>query len=157
MKSFKLVSAGSILLLSIILAMSSCGKYEDGPGLSLRAKKARLDGDWQPKEYTSSEGITMKEGDELWPFLWMRISFRKDGAYVHSEEPFAFSGTWEFADEKKVIHATVSSGAGYNSTAMTILRLTNKELWIRITSNEGNMGFNLFHKGDTFKFEKRTH
>ena len=35
------------------MGISSCGKYEDGPGFSLLSKKARVAGDWKVKSIGS--------------------------------------------------------------------------------------------------------
>jgi hypothetical protein len=35
------------LLICTVCVLSACSPYEDGPGISFRAKKARLEGDWK--------------------------------------------------------------------------------------------------------------
>ncbi len=44
-----------------VVFLASCGKYEDGPGLSLRSKKARLTGTWVVE--SAIQGSTDITGD----------------------------------------------------------------------------------------------
>ena len=44
----------AFLSLAMVLIISACGKYPEGPGLSLASKKSRLAGDWNIKSYTTT-------------------------------------------------------------------------------------------------------
>ena len=43
----KNILMGTALVAGMIMILSSCGKYEDGPGISLRSKVGRVAGDWK--------------------------------------------------------------------------------------------------------------
>jgi len=130
MKTLKFLAAGAILG-STILATPSCGKYEEGPGFSLRTKKARLAGDWDMVEYIDADGTSTKDNDDDF------ITFEKDGTYKYTDGSTSMNGTWEFTDDKEKIRVTYTSGNLSISNDATIVRLTNKELWTK--DSDGNM------------------
>lgn len=51
------------LALTVAVIAPSCGKYEDGPGISLRTKKARMAGDWKLASLNLVEVDTDASGD----------------------------------------------------------------------------------------------
>ncbi len=110
---------------------TSCKKYEEGPGMSLRTKKARLVNTWTIDKTVDSDGDTyvydQDERDAI------SIEFKKDGTYENS---FTYTfggstttttetGTWEFIDGKKKIRTTDSDGDKYEEE---IILLKNKEM-----------------------------
>ena len=101
----------------ISLAISSCGKYEDGPGFSLLTKTARMTNKWELK---SVDGEIIPAGEIVW-------EFKKDGEATISYGGLGTeTGTWEFSDDKEDLSLTVSG----STTNLKIRRLTNKELWV---------------------------
>ena len=118
-----LLTAGSITLIS-------CGKYEDGPGLSLRGKKGRLAGDWMVEKATSTNGSNVIDYTSL--FANYEFTYDKDGTYTLTVGSVSTIGTWEFNDDKSQLITTSSSG---NKDTSTITRLTNKEFWTKDTYN----------------------
>ena len=44
------------LMLAIAAAFSSCKKYEEGPGFSLRSPEGRLEGTWKVEMATEKDG-----------------------------------------------------------------------------------------------------
>ncbi|HBS85417.1 MAG: hypothetical protein A2W91_16545 [Bacteroidetes bacterium GWF2_38_335] len=140
----------SIIAAAITLILSSCGKYEDGPGMSLRSKKGRVAGEWViEKSYTNGVEDSLNVYQQN-----CRYVFEKDGsgAFVNDEYtlviddvPFVFEADeiqmeWEFDDKKENIRTRL-----YNETSstwqdwnewFTITRLTNKEMWFSYTEVE---------------------
>ena len=101
----------------ISLAITSCGKYEDGPGFSLLTKTARMTNKWELK---SVDGEIIPAGEIVW-------EFKKDGEATISYGGLGTeTGTWEFSDDKEDLSLTVSG----STTNLKIRRLTNKELWV---------------------------
>ena len=101
----------------ISLAITSCGKYEDGPGFSLLTKTARMTNKWELK---SVDGEIIPAGEIVW-------EFKKDGEATISYGGLETeTGTWEFSDDKEDLSLTVSG----STTNLKIRRLTNKELWV---------------------------
>ena len=115
----------SILFAVVAMALvtfSSCGKYEDGPGFSLRSKKARVAGEWVI-EKTIYNGVETTTG-----FDGISIEFKKDNTYTASYLGMTESGKWDFDSNKENLEFT-SDGSSTKSVEK-ILRLTNKEMWL---------------------------
>ena len=108
-------------ILGFALIISSCGKYEDGPGFSLRSKTARLTGIWTVTEMTFM-GQTFT-ADDLEGSV--KYEFLKDGTINAIGSDTTYTGTWEWGDKKESIEVTMDGEV----TESTITRLTNKELW----------------------------
>ena len=127
MKTLKLTTL--LLAVALVFGSTSC-KYEDGPGLSLRTKKARVAGDWVIEKTIDEDGDVDTDWDGF------DINFDKDGT-GKSSYTYTFGGTtttstntfkWEFTNSKKNIQITDEDG---DVTESTILRLTNDEMWIK--------------------------
>lgn len=120
MKTIKLLLAIAFLG-GAIISTPSCGKYEDGPGFSLLTKTKRLSRDWDEKEYINTSGVTITDtGTDL-------LTFEKDGVAKVSFGALVFTGTWEFTSDKEKLRLFFDGGVD----ELTILRLTNKELWTK--------------------------
>ena len=122
-----------------VVMLASCGKYEDGPGLSLRSKTSRLAGTWSITEAfqgTVDIKTIITNGGSV------EVTFDKDGAYTYTYNFVilgfptngSVNGTWEFSDDKADLVITDASG---QSDSAKILRLTNKELWLEQTDSNG--------------------
>ena len=108
----KLFLFASLLVMTIV---SSCSRYEEGPGLSLRSKDARLEGEWTIDEFSGQTSLD-----------W-NMSIKDDGTYTFSSSFGEVSGTWEWATLKtEVVFTNVLGDETY-----TIVRLANKELWYK--------------------------
>lgn len=123
MKTFRILS---LAILSVAFVMGSCSKYEEGPALSLRTKKARITGEWEVEKYVSSDGTESEpsENDDS------TVELEKDGTYKVNSPFGTVEGTWEFSDDKESIKTTFSQGGFSQTFTEKIIRLTNKEFWI---------------------------
>jgi hypothetical protein len=74
----KLFLFASLLVMTIV---SSCSRYEEGPGLSLRSKDARLEGEWTIEEFSGQNSLDWK------------ISIKDDGTYTFSSSFGEVSGS----------------------------------------------------------------
>ena len=103
------------------LTVNSCGKYEDGPKLSLLSKKTRVAGDWDVKSVGSQ--VLGSEYN-------LTMSFDKDGSltYTYSYAGYteSYAGSWDFSSDKENLVVTV----GGDIDTLEIKRLTNKEMWL---------------------------
>jgi len=110
-------------LVCLTLILGSCKKYEEGPGISLRTKKARVVGEWKT-EKLFIDGVE----DTLTPdeknIKWI---FKKDGNYEYQAVTYTQIGTWSFDIKRELIFMT-DTEFGY-STSCKIKRLTNNEMW----------------------------
>jgi hypothetical protein len=118
-----------------LLAVSSCGKYEEGPGFTLLTKKARLSGKWDLKSTTNGSLTVEDNNDDV-------LEYTKDNTFIATESGFSINGTWEFTDDKSGIIQTITLFGSSDQDTTNILRLTNKELWTK----DGNT---------IYKFEKK--
>lgn len=100
----------------ISLAITSCGKYEDGPGFSLLTKTARMTNKWELK---SVDGEIIPAGEAV-------LDLKKDGSMSINEDGYITDGSWDFSNDKEDLHLTIF-GEGI---VFKIRRLTNKELWL---------------------------
>ncbi len=134
MRTLKLTTL--LLAVALVFGSTSC-KYEEGPALSLRTKKARVAGEWIIEKTVNKDGkeTTIAESDS--PV----VTFEKDGTGKTSFT-FTIGGTtttststfkWEFTDSKKKIKTTDEDGDTYTEE---ILRLTNKEFWTKDTDGD---------------------
>ena len=111
------------LLTLLIVIVSSCGKYEEGPEFTLLTKKQRLVGEWQIEEATVN-------GAAVDPATYSEYTliFERDGTARITYGVLTYKGTWEFIDDKKKLRSLSITGEEVEST---ILRLTNKQLWLK--------------------------
>lgn len=131
MKHFKSLLSFS-LVLSMIVGISSCGKYEEGPAISLRSKKARVANEWKVDKATDEDGNDVTENFESTTF-----TYEKDGSFKTTTSflgaTFSLEGEWSFTDNKEGIQTTYSYDFGGGSqtvtTTATILKLKEKEMW----------------------------
>ena len=128
LKKLSYVSVAGITALSV----SSCGKYEDGPGISLLSKKARVVGSWDVKSIGS---FSLNSGYSL------NFSFEKSGSasfsYSYSGYSETYAGSWDFASDKENLILNI----GGDVQTFEIKRLTNDEIWLDddITSVDGDI------------------
>lgn len=113
-----------------VVLLASCGKYEDGPGFSLRSKVSRIDGTWAVEKY-SEDGVdyTDSYADVTYEFTDAG-SFTISGSYFGI--PFSETGTWELTSNDEDLTMVFSDGS---IGVFKILRLTNSEFWLSETSS----------------------
>lgn len=126
-----------IVLLSVALAtttLSSCGKYDEGPGISLRSKKARIANTWVVEgetingKETSAADLQASINDSDTP---SELEFTKDGNVTakykdNSTEKYK----WELLDGKEKIKLSTTSGSVSVSVEAKIIKLKEKSMWI---------------------------
>ena len=116
-----------MIAVASIFVLGSCGKYEEGPGFSLRSKKARVTGEWTMVKYSENgvdEPLDADDKDDTW-------IIDKDGTWeITDPGSGSDKGTWEFSDDKEKFEQSQDfNGASFTIPA-TILRLTNSEFWL---------------------------
>ena len=114
-----------------VLNFQSCGKYEDGPGFSLRSKTARLTGEWEVVRVGSTiypdNGYSIEfEFEESGDFS-LTDSYSGYGSYSYS-----YTGSWEFSSDKENLEIIIVG----NLEIYEIKRLTNDELWLEDNYNQ---------------------
>jgi hypothetical protein len=128
-----------VLFASIaVLFLVSCGKYEDGPGFSLRSKTNRLQGNWEMEKF-----IIDGQND---PYLLLTTSnfymtFNKDGSCKSTFTQYGSdetNGTWEFSDNKNNLKIDFGNGDVWD---YKITRLTNDELWMELIGSQSTVEY----------------
>jgi hypothetical protein len=118
----------TLFLLAVMLTagLSSCSKYEDGPSLSLRSKKARLCHEWKIVKVT--EVVTVDEIDVTAHWADLTYDYKKDGAFYRTRNNVTSTGTWKFDDDKENLILTLDGST--TPEIYEIKRLAYKELWV---------------------------
>ena len=108
------------------MGISSCGKYEDGPGFSLLSKKARVAGDWKVKSIG-----TQVMGSSNYS---INMSFEKSGSltssftysYAGYSYTDSYTGSWDFLSDKEQLALNIDGDV----QLFEIKRLKNNEMWL---------------------------
>lgn len=131
MKKYFIVAMITVLGASV--TFTSCKKYEDGPAISLLTKKMRLTGDWTLDKYYDGSGADQTAFvSALFGSAW-EFQIEKDGNFKQTGNVNT-SGTWKLGEDKDDVSFTESNGT---TTTYRILKLKNKELWLRYTNSLG--------------------
>lgn len=131
-----------------LLIVFSCKKYPDGPALSLITKKERVSNSWKINQFKLN-GKDTTNFAKSYLFNDYVINIKKNGTYnltfntiVIFTFPFNEAGKWVFNENKTKILFTKESG---NTSALVgsvstweILRLKEKEVWVKQTSTSNN-------------------
>jgi hypothetical protein len=130
----------SILFAAVaVVLLASCGKYDNGPGFSLRSKKSRVVGEWTI-ESAAQAGVDITSSVTFGGTV--NEKFDKDGVYTYTYDYTVLgqhingsaTGTWALSDDKSTLDVTNGSG---NVSSSKILRLTNKEMWLEESDGSG--------------------
>ncbi len=124
------------IIATVVFAVSltACGKYEDGPEVSLRSRKSRVDGDWKVTRYmVNGDDQTGSHNND-------RYNFTKDGdvTYTYTDNGLSISssGTWDLVNDDEQLRTTTTVFGFTNTDNWTILELRNETMKLRKT--EGN-------------------
>jgi hypothetical protein len=138
-----------LLLLSLLLTgISACRKYEEGPNISLRTKKARITNNWK-YESAQVDGVEVSQD----PFYAkQKHYFYRDGEYIQTIidpvtlEARNLNGRWLLFDNDRKISITVKiPPANQDSTNnYSILKLFERQMWLRSTDNSREYHFTPF-------------
>lgn len=104
----------------ILIASVSCTKYEDGPIITFRSKSVRLIGSWKYESRIDvAQNLVVTEN------LPQTIyTYSKDGTYSESTNN---NGTWRFSGAVDLVVKDTTQV----EVIWEIIRLSNKELWLR--------------------------
>tara|TARA_B100000900_G_scaffold388210_1_gene380049 strand:- start:708 stop:1160 length:453 start_codon:yes stop_codon:yes gene_type:complete len=127
-KSLLFLAAAAVTVLNF----QSCGKYEDGPGFSLRSKKARITGEWELVKI-NGQSPTQYSGFDTYEEKWelesdgdlsvtTNYSFSTYYGYSYSGS-YTQTGEWEFSSDKEDLEITIDG----SKTELEILQLKNNE------------------------------
>ncbi len=144
-----------IILLFVFLAgiLSTCKKYPEGPIISFKTKMARVVGSWNIGKYTvngsdSTQALLSRVPCER-P---MRFEKPKGGnvvCYFVCSGAISIDGLWSFEGNKEKLHiknyADTAIKVAFPPISLSpnspryinwdIIRLTNKEMWLKVNYN----------------------
>ena len=119
MKNLKRIIFAAIIV-TAACNLTSCKKYEEGPGISLRSKSERVANQWKVTFASDLSDGTVTTDDHIGD-VW---GFTKDGAFVKNGK---HKGTWQFSESKDQIIITETDGS---IDVFTILKLKENEMWL---------------------------
>lgn len=131
----KKIALFSMVALFIAASFSSCGKYEEGPGISLLPKKSRLANEWKVDKYVYADGTTVTPDENNTSVM----TIEKDGTFksvntytvLGVSTTSEYEGTWAFEGDVNLISTVSYTIAGITtlvSDTSEIVRLTKDEL-----------------------------
>lgn len=129
MNKLRLLLITLFIVSALIVPTSSC-KYKNGPLVSFRTRKARLDGTWKlEKEFINgkeTKGQDLIEAQQSTGIM----EFTKDGDFILQDPDTKefIKMKWEFSSDKKKIKFIYPEG---DYSYAKILRLKNNSLWLK--------------------------
>lgn len=131
----------AVLVALVAFVASSCGKYEEGPSISLSSKKSRVVNIWKlDAEYLNGVEQTLTDDDKN-----TKMEFTKDDKMtittVMLGATVTFSGTWSFDDTKESIITEIDFAGSISKDTSKILKLKSKELWLENTTGTDKTEF----------------
>lgn len=115
-----------ILIAASAIIFTGCKKYADGPSISTLSITKYLSNNWKVVKATASDGDDVTSN-----FNEYSIEIKKDGTYIEINNSHTDTGTWTLDGTKDNIMFT----EGSNTHRCLILRLKNKELWLKETDS----------------------
>jgi hypothetical protein len=115
----------SIIAVAVIALSFTACRFEEGPKLSLRSVKGRINGTWDLTKATLN-------GADASVDTYGTIEYTRDGSYTEKDTQgnVVDQGTYTIDGDQM----TVTDGNGDASTT-TITRLTSKEMWAKTTQD----------------------
>lgn len=142
----------AIYLVLILLALTGCKKYEEGPAISLRSKEARLCQEWKTDNY-------LQNGESYIFFVEQYWNINKDGTMemttIYDENDEATDTySWRWVDNKESIEIQFS--VEKKNHAFYPLKSTKTNEWIKLNikklKNE-NLVFETEIEGADYRIE----
>jgi len=114
-----------------VLLVSACGKYEEGPKLSLKSKEKRLCREWKIDKLIENEiDITAEHINMLTKH---EIKFMDFGSVKETIGNTILAKAWEWDKKKENIIIDYTLLEKTTTIECTIRRLTSKEFWYTTT------------------------
>ncbi|MBR9860079.1 hypothetical protein GYB22_04920 [bacterium] len=130
-------------MMLICFGLTSCSRFEEGPKITLRTIESRLTGDWEIVKFSVNDEDQTEEYLDLIGHNY-RLEIEKDGEY-RTEGDNPIKGSWELGADKDDIRFQPDE-EGADEESYRILRLTNKEMWLRQTQSNGDLHVIEFEK-----------
>lgn len=116
-----------IILLSLLFAFVAVGfnacKYEEGPGISLRSKTARISGEWILDDVTAN-GTSIYKEYTLDGTVEFKLNIKDDNTLILSAAGSQITGEWKFNDDKTELMMKIEGDSDYDY--FKIIQLKNE-------------------------------
>lgn len=139
----------AIILVFLVLMLSSCGKYDDGPWFSIYSKKERATGFWW-FEKVMVDGVNLTED-----YSQQSLEIYRSGAvlwtqgYVNNNpyDPILLEGEWRFSnDQDNFVMVFKPYAAPEIRYDWTIKRLAYDEMWLELPGDSGKAEWRLLKR-----------
>lgn len=119
---------------------SSCSKYENGPGISLRSKTTRVVNHWKVEK-------AMWDGEDITDLLdGISYEFKNDNSYTFYEDGTSYeNGQWALIESKESLEI-IDNEYPEDKFSYKILRLKEKEMIWEYTEDDEVFEFTLVPK-----------
>lgn len=122
------------------LLLSSCGKYDEGPGFTLKSKTSRLCREWEiDKVFENGIDITSIYNGM---FSGHKVKYMKEFSIKETIGGTELAKAWEWGDKKETITVEWTLLGITTTQTYTILRLTSKEYWYTVTVDGKDYQYN---------------
>lgn len=125
-----------VIGIAAMMLTTGCKKYEDGPAVSFRSKKARIANTWRvEKALNGSEDVT-SDFDQYELQMLTNGNATLSALYHLGDLSFEFqtNGTWSLENNNEDLRLDFENDAA--DETYEILRLKEDELWLRTKSKD---------------------
>lgn len=135
-------------IITSLMLLTECKKYPEGPSISLRSKKARITNIWKVSKYLENNvDLTTNFNNTFSNFSFVTS---KDEEYKIIRVLNVFTtlvtttefGNWSLSSNKKTLNlipVSISAGLVPSSSSWQILKLFEKEMWLRNIDSNGKI------------------
>lgn len=127
-----------------VLIFTECKKYQDGPLISFRSRKSRVEGKWK------YDKILLNGVDKTSEYLNAQVEFASDGTYTNIKYmpgvagPLENKGVWVLANNDLSVDMTFTGAFGGTTIQRwNILKLKNSELWLEYMGYDSKIEWHL--------------
>lgn len=119
----------------MMVLIAGCGRFEEGPFMSFRSVKNRVDGTWQLSQHLENGGDSTLAYLDGMTIVWTFDKKEMTLEYTYrDQEPRA--GTWEVNGTDLIVRVEQFTPGGdlyMEDDTLHLTRLTNKEMWIKFS------------------------
>lgn len=137
-----------ILIYLFFLVLSSCKKYDEGPGLSLRSRNARISNTWLIEKFKRNEidstSTYWSEGSEITFYengnADLTQLFHVKNNNIDTTIEIFHTGSWELVQNNNYLYFILTNDFDNttDTSAFEIKKLKEKELQFKEPDYEGN-------------------
>jgi hypothetical protein len=127
-----------------VLIFTECKKYQEGPLISFRSKKSRIEGKWKYSK------VLLNDIEKTSEFINAEVEFGSDGSYCNKRympgvaTPVESKGTWSLANNDLCIDMTFTGLYGGTTVQRwNILKLKKGDLWLEYVGYDSKVQWQL--------------